>query len=48
MSADLISHSVDKKAARAFRTITEVAAELNVPAHVLRFWEKKFSQVALH
>ncbi len=46
MSADLISHSVDKKAARAFRTITEVAAELNVPAHVLRFWEKKFSQVA--
>ena len=36
----------DKKAARAFRTITEVSAELNVPAHVLRFWEKKFSEVA--
>lgn len=32
----------DKKAARAFRTITEVSAELNVPAHVLRFWEKSF------
>ena len=27
----------DKKAARAFRTITEVSAELNVPPHVLRF-----------
>ena len=36
----------DKKAARAFRTITEVSAELNVPTHVLRFWEKKFSEVA--
>ncbi len=36
----------DKKAARAFRTITEVSTELNVPAHVLRFWEKKFSEVA--
>jgi len=29
----------------AFRTISEVAAELNVPQHVLRFWETKFSQV---
>ncbi|MBR1777026.1 MAG: MerR family transcriptional regulator [Alphaproteobacteria bacterium] len=36
----------DKKAARAFRTITEVSAELSVPPHVLRFWEKKFSEVA--
>lgn len=36
----------DKKAARAFRTIAEVSAEINVPAHVLRFWEKKFSEVA--
>lgn len=36
----------DKKAERAFRTITEVSSELNVPAHVLRFWEKKFSEVA--
>ena len=35
----------DKKAARAFRTITEVAAELNVPTHVLRFWEKKFPEL---
>lgn len=36
----------DKKAARAFRTIAEVSDELNVPAHVLRFWEKKFSEVS--
>ena len=41
-NADLL----DKKAARAFRTIAEVSAELNVPAHVLRFWEKKFSEVS--
>ena len=36
----------DKKAARAFRTIAEVSDELNVPAHVLRFWEKKLSEVS--
>ena len=33
------------KSDAAFRTISEVAAELNVPQHVLRFWETKFSQV---
>lgn len=33
------------KAASAYRTITEVAAELGVAAHVLRFWESKFSVV---
>lgn len=33
------------KSAGAFRTISEVASELNVPQHVLRFWETKFSQV---
>ena len=33
------------KAADAFRTISEVAEALGVPAHVLRFWESKFSQV---
>jgi DNA-binding transcriptional MerR regulator len=27
----------------AFRTISEAAEELNVPQHVLRFWETKFS-----
>ncbi|MBW6505760.1 MAG: MerR family transcriptional regulator [Rhodobacteraceae bacterium] len=33
------------KAADAFRTISEVAEALGTPAHVLRFWESKFSQV---
>lgn len=33
------------KAADAFRTISEVAAELDVPKHVLRFWEAKFAQI---
>ena len=33
------------KAPGAFRTISEVAEELDVPQHVLRFWEGKFSQV---
>lgn len=34
-----------EKAPSAFRTISEVADELNVPQHVLRFWETKFSQI---
>ncbi len=29
----------------AFRTISEVADELDLPQHVLRFWESKFSQI---
>jgi DNA-binding transcriptional MerR regulator len=33
------------KAQEAFRTISEVADELGVPKHVLRFWEVKFPQV---
>ncbi len=31
------------KSSEAFRTISEVAAELELPQHVLRFWETKFS-----
>lgn len=34
-----------EKAPDAFRTISEVAAELNVPQHVLRFWESRFSEI---
>lgn len=34
-----------QKSINAFRTISEVAAELNVPQHVLRFWESKFTQI---
>ncbi len=33
------------KSPDAFRTISEVAADLDVPQHVLRFWETKFSQI---
>ncbi|MEZ5851927.1 MAG: MerR family transcriptional regulator [Hyphomicrobiaceae bacterium] len=33
------------KSAEAFRTISEVAEELDVPKHVLRFWEVKFTHV---
>ncbi|NQW09307.1 MAG: MerR family transcriptional regulator [Alphaproteobacteria bacterium] len=33
------------KSAAAFRTISEVADDLEVPPHVLRFWETKFTQV---
>ncbi|SDG36070.1 MerR family transcriptional regulator [Alloyangia pacifica] len=33
------------KSRDAFRTISEVAELLDTPAHVLRFWETKFSQV---
>jgi len=33
------------KSAAAFRTISEVADELEVPQHVLRFWETKFPQI---
>jgi DNA-binding transcriptional MerR regulator len=33
------------KSSQAFRTIAEAAEELDVPAHVLRFWEGKFTQL---
>ncbi len=33
------------KSAAAFRTISEVASELDLPQHVLRFWETRFSQI---
>jgi len=39
------SGSKVKKAQGAFRTISEVAKELDVQQHVLRFWETKFTQV---
>jgi len=33
------------KSPDAFRTISEVAEDLNLPQHVLRFWETRFSQI---
>ena len=37
-------HGVDK-APDAFRTISEVADDLDLPQHVLRFWETRFAQI---
>ena len=37
-----------QKTTTAFRTIGEVANELNVSPHVLRFWESKFKQIKPH
>ena len=34
-----------EKSAHAFRTISEVAEDLDVPQHVLRFWETRFGQI---
>ncbi|HML07665.1 MAG TPA: MerR family transcriptional regulator [Xanthobacteraceae bacterium] len=34
-----------EKAPDAFRTISEVAEEIKVPQHVLRFWESRFAQI---
>ncbi|RLQ87322.1 MerR family transcriptional regulator [Notoacmeibacter ruber] len=34
-----------EKAADAFRTISEVADDLDLPQHVLRFWETRFNQI---
>jgi DNA-binding transcriptional MerR regulator len=34
-----------EKAPDAFRTISEVAEEIDVPQHVLRFWESRFPQI---
>lgn len=39
----------DRKAGKsdsAYRTISEVAQDLNLPQHVLRFWESKFKQIS--
>ena len=33
------------KSPEAFRTISEVAEEMDVPQHVLRFWETRFPQI---
>ena len=36
---------MNDKASDAFKTISEVSALLDVPQHVLRFWESKFSSL---
>src|SRR6267154_4536231 len=37
--------ALDNKAPDAFRTISEVADELDLPQHVLRFWESRFRDI---
>lgn len=39
------SRAGEGKSPTAFRTISEVATDLSVPQHVLRFWESKFQQI---
>ena len=36
---------VTEKSVSAYKTISEVSKQIDVPSHVLRFWETKFSQV---
>ncbi len=43
--AEFSPKSRNGKSGGAFRTISEVAAELDLPQHVLRFWESKFTQI---
>ena len=43
--AMLAAAVVREKSPEAFRTISEVATELDMPQHVLRFWESRFAQV---
>ncbi len=42
---DLDDNGVTKKEPDAFLTISEVANEIHVPQHVLRFWETRFPQL---
>lgn len=44
-SVGLQVRSPEMKSPSAFRTISEVATDLSVPQHVLRFWESKFQQI---
>ncbi len=43
----MTEHTMDekRKSDSALRTIGEVSEELDLPPHVLRFWESKFSQI---
>ena len=43
--AMLASAALREKSPEAFRTISEVALDLDMPQHVLRFWESRFAQV---
>ncbi len=44
-AGDTVARARAKKSPNAFRTISEVADDLHIAQHVLRFWETKFGQV---
>jgi DNA-binding transcriptional MerR regulator len=44
-AAGTAAEAIREKSPQAFRTISEVGEELDIPAHVLRFWETKFPQL---
>ena len=43
--ASTASRQVVVKDGTAFRTISELAAELGIPQHILRYWETRFPQL---
>jgi DNA-binding transcriptional MerR regulator len=43
--AEPVSAGSDQKGPEAYRTISEVAGDLDLPQHVLRFWETRFGQI---
>ena len=48
IEGDPLDHSQPRRPAKseaAFRTISEVSEDLEIPQHVLRFWESKFPQI---
>ncbi len=45
LEGDSEARAKTRKAPTAFRTISEVADDLHIPQHVLRFWESKFPQL---
>lgn len=45
-TAEAVDLRKGQKSDSAYRTISEVATDLNVPQHVLRFWETKFKQIS--
>lgn len=45
VSLSMPRRTAEMKSPTAFRTISEVATDLSVPQHVLRFWESKFQQI---
>ena len=45
MTTGAETRSAELKSADAFRTISEVAEDLDLPQHVLRFWETRFPQI---